>query len=152
MHAVDAATYLTWGVILWNKATEETFWCPQTFIVRILIIRYKCNNGFYSGTERRGNRHVAVENERERAWVCVLCEKMRLASIEKRTLGIVSVWTTFYNFVYLNCEKGERKEVGRKIIKIMALFTNDRGTLGDIKWCDYISHTFSTVNYGWNFS
>ena len=86
--------------ILWNKATEETFWCPQTFIVRFLIIGTSATTGFYSRTERRGNRHVAVETKRERAWVCVHCEKMRLASIEKWMLGIASVWTTFYNFVY----------------------------------------------------
>jgi hypothetical protein len=52
-------------IIVKNKATEETFWCPQTFIVRFLIIGTSATTGFYSGTERRGNRHVAVETERE---------------------------------------------------------------------------------------
>ena len=114
------------------------------FIVRILIIGTSATTGFYSGKERRDNRHVAIENKRERAWgVCALWEN-EVGIHWNGTLGIASVWTTFYNFVYSNCEKGERKEIGRKIIKIMALFTNDRGTLGDIKWCDYISHTFST--------
>jgi hypothetical protein len=52
--------------------------CLQTFIVKILKIETSAATGFYSTTERRGNRHVAVETERERAWVCVLCEKMQL--------------------------------------------------------------------------
>ena len=65
--------------------------CPQTFIVKILIIRTSATTGFYSRTERRGNMHVAIETEKERAWVCVHCEKTRLASIEKLTLGIASV-------------------------------------------------------------
>ncbi len=61
--------------------------CPQTFIVKILIIKTSAAMRFYSTTERRGNRHVAVETERERAWVCVHCEKMKLASIEEWMLG-----------------------------------------------------------------
>ena len=61
--------------------------CPQTFIVKILIIKTSAAMGFYSTTERRGNRHVAVETERERVWVCVLCEKMQLASMVRWTLG-----------------------------------------------------------------
>ena len=60
--------------------------CPQTFIVKILIIGTSVTTGFYSRTERRGNRHVAVETERERAWGCVHCEKTRLASIESGCL------------------------------------------------------------------
>jgi hypothetical protein len=59
--------------ILYNKATEEIS-CPQTFIVKILIIETSAATRFYSTTERRGNRHVAVETKRERAWVCALRE------------------------------------------------------------------------------
>ncbi len=77
-------------VLLYNKATEEIL-CPQTFIVRFLIIETSATTRFYSIMERRGNRHVAVETERERAWVCAHCEKMRLASIERWTLGIASL-------------------------------------------------------------
>ncbi len=49
---------------LYNKATEEIS-CPQTFIVKILIIETSAATVFYSTTERRGNRQVAVETERE---------------------------------------------------------------------------------------
>ncbi len=45
--------------------------------------------GFYSRTERRGNRHVAVETESERAWVCVHCKKTRLAPIENGRLELL---------------------------------------------------------------
>ncbi len=65
--------------------------CLQTFIVKILLIETSAATRFYSTTERRGNRHVAIETERERAWVCVHCEKMGLASIEEWTLDITSV-------------------------------------------------------------
>ncbi len=96
--------------------------CPQMFIVKILIIGTSATTGFYSRTERRGNRHVAVETERERAWVCVRCEKMRLASIENGHLALLVcelLFTTlFIQETYLNCEKGERKGRGRKIIKL----------------------------------
>ncbi len=109
----------------------------QTFIVKILIIGTSATMGFYSRTERRGNRHVVVETEKERAWVCVHCEKMRLASIEKGTLGIASVWTSFYNFVYtrnllklwIGGEKRKRKK-DHKVNEIEQ--QNHRGTLGDI--------------------
>jgi hypothetical protein len=78
------------------------------FIVRILIIGTIAATGFYSGTERRGNRHVAVETERECAWVCVYCMKTRLASMEKRTLEIASVlFTTFFIQI---ARRGSRKE------------------------------------------
>ncbi len=30
------------------KGTEETFWCPQTFIVRFLIIDKRVPTAFYS--------------------------------------------------------------------------------------------------------
>ncbi len=39
--------------------------------------------GFIVQRKERGNRHVAVETERQRAWVCVHCEKMGLASIKE---------------------------------------------------------------------
>ncbi len=78
---------------------------------------------FFSRTERMGNRHVAVETETERAWVCVHCEKTRLASIENGCLELLEcelLFTTlFIQGTYLNCEKGERKGRGRKIIKLM---------------------------------
>ncbi len=97
--------------------------CPQMFIVKILIIRTSATTGFYSRTERRGNRHVAVETERERVWVCVHCEKTRLASIENGRLELLVcelLFTTlFIQETYLNCKKGERKRRGRKIIKLM---------------------------------
>ncbi len=107
---------------MWNKATEETFWCPQMFIVRFLIIGTSATTGFYSRTERRGNRHVAVETETESAWGCVHCKKTRLASIENghlESLVCELLFTTlFIQGTYLNCEKGERKGRGRKIIKL----------------------------------
>ena len=96
--------------------------CPQTFIVKILIIKTSAATGFYSTMERGGNRHVAVETERERAWGCVHCEKTRLASIENGRLELLVcelLFTTlFIQETYLNCEKGERKGRGRKIIKL----------------------------------
>jgi hypothetical protein len=76
--------------ILYNKATEEIS-CRQTFIVKILIIETSAAMRFYSTMERRDNRHVVVETERERAWVCVHCEKMGLASIKEWTLDITCV-------------------------------------------------------------
>ncbi len=69
---------------------------------------------FYSRTERRGNRHVAVETEKERAWGCVHCEKTRLASIESGRLELlvceILFTTLFIQGTYLNCEKGREKE------------------------------------------
>jgi hypothetical protein len=94
--------------------------------------------GFYSRTERRGNRHVAVETERERAWVCVHCEKMRMVSIENGRLELLVcelLFTTlFIQETYLNCEKGERKKRKRKKDhKVNEIEQqNNRGTLGDI--------------------
>ncbi len=96
--------------------------CPQTFIVKILIIGTSATTGFYGRTERRGNRHVAIETERERAWVCVRCEKTRLASIENGRLELpvceLLFTTLFIQETYINCEKRERKGRGRKIIKL----------------------------------
>ncbi len=92
------------------------------FIVIFLIIGTSATMGFYSRMERRGNRHVAVETEKERAWGCVHCEKKRLASIENGRLESLLcelLFTTlFIPGTYLNCEKGERKGRGRKIIKL----------------------------------
>jgi len=39
--------------------------CPQTFIVKIRIILFVGTSTIYSRTERRGNRLVARETERE---------------------------------------------------------------------------------------
>ncbi len=39
--------------------------CPQTFIVKVRIPVLGCTSTFYSGTERRGNRLVARETDRE---------------------------------------------------------------------------------------
>ncbi len=39
--------------------------CPQTFLVRILIIGFTQKRHIYTRTERRGNRLGAVETERE---------------------------------------------------------------------------------------
>ncbi len=39
--------------------------CPQTFIVKIRIPVSGCISTFYSRTERRGNRLVARETEKE---------------------------------------------------------------------------------------
>jgi len=46
--------------------------CPQTFIVKVRIPVLGRTSTFYSGTERRGNRLVARETERE--GVCALPE------------------------------------------------------------------------------
>jgi hypothetical protein len=45
--------------------------CPQTFIVKIRIPVFGCTAMIYSRTERRGNRLVARETERQRESVCV---------------------------------------------------------------------------------
>jgi len=135
--------------ILWNKATEETFWCLQTCIVRFLIICTSATTGFYSRTERRGNRHVAVETERERAWGCCALRENEVGVHWRWTLGIASVWTTFYNFVYtgnlIELREGGEKRKRKKDHKVNEIEQqNNRGTLGDIKCSDYILHTFST--------
>jgi hypothetical protein len=92
--------------------------CPQTFIVKILIIETSAATVFYSTTERRGNRKVAVETERERVWVCVHCEKMQLASIMNERLGMnwhyscenYFFTTLFVQETYSICEKGKEEE------------------------------------------
>ncbi len=101
---------LTQWIVSCNKATEETFWCPQTFIVRFLIISTSATTGFYSRTERRGNRHVAVETERERAWGCVRCEKTRLASIEKGRLEMLVCELLFTTLFIQITRRGREKE------------------------------------------
>ncbi len=50
------------------------FVCPQTFIVRILIIDDTQKRQIYTQTERRGNRLGAGKTERER-----VCERWRVA-------------------------------------------------------------------------
>jgi hypothetical protein len=61
MMAVMAA----WIKVIVCKGAEETFVCPQTFIVKIRIPIFGCTSTIYSRTERRGNRLVARETERE---------------------------------------------------------------------------------------
>ena len=61
--------------------------CLQTFIVKIRIPVLGCTSIFYSGTERRGNRLVARETEREGVCATLHCLKMKLASVVKRPLG-----------------------------------------------------------------
>jgi len=51
--------------ILYVKEQKRLFLCPQTFIVKIRIILFGCTSMIYSGTERRGNRLVVRETERE---------------------------------------------------------------------------------------
>ncbi len=56
-----------------SKGGAETL-CPQTFIVKVRIPILGRTLTFYSGTERRGNRLVARETERQREKVSVqLC-------------------------------------------------------------------------------
>ena len=88
--------------------------CPQMFIVKILIIETSAATRFYSTTERRGNRHVAVETERERAWGCVHCEKTRLASIANgrlESLVCELLFTTlFIQETYSIARRGREEE------------------------------------------
>jgi len=69
------------------KGGEETFVCPQTFIVKIRIPVLGRTSTFYSGTERRGNRLVSRETEREGVCATLRCLKTKLASVVKRPLG-----------------------------------------------------------------
>jgi hypothetical protein len=55
--------------------------CPQTFIVKIRIPVLGRTSTFYSRTERRVNRLVARETEREGVCVTLRCLKMKLASV-----------------------------------------------------------------------
>jgi hypothetical protein len=57
--------------------------CPQTFIVKVRIPVLGRTSTFYSGTERRGNRLVARETEREGVCATLRCLKMKLASVVK---------------------------------------------------------------------
>ena len=61
--------------------------CPQTFIVKVRIPVLGRTSTFYSGTERRGNRLVARETEREVVCATLRCLKTKLASVVKRPLG-----------------------------------------------------------------
>jgi hypothetical protein len=68
------------------KGGAETL-CPQMFIVKVRIPVLGHTSTFYSGTERRGNRLVARETERESVCATLRCLKMMLASVVKRPLG-----------------------------------------------------------------
>jgi hypothetical protein len=139
-------------IILCNKATEETFWCPQTFIVRFLMISTSATTGFYSRTERKGQQ-VCCRRNRERACVGVCALRENKVGVHWNwTLGIASVWTTFYNFVYTGnlftlWEGGEKRKRKKDHKANEIEQQNNRGILGDIKCCDYISHTFSTIKF-----
>ncbi len=61
--------------------------CLQTFIVKIRIPILGCTSTFYSRKERRGNRLVARETEREGVCASLRCLKMKLASVVKWLLG-----------------------------------------------------------------
>ncbi len=61
--------------------------CPQTFIVKVRIPVLGHTSTFYSGMERRGNRLVARETEREGVCATLRCLKIKLASVVKRLLG-----------------------------------------------------------------
>ncbi len=69
-----------------SKGGAETL-CPQTFIVKVRIPVLGRTSTFYSRTERRGNRLVARETEREGVCATLRCLKMKLASVVKRQLG-----------------------------------------------------------------
>jgi hypothetical protein len=62
-HMVAACTYCMGSIV--SKGAEETFVCRQKFIVKIRIPVFGCTSMIYSRTERRGNRLVAREAERE---------------------------------------------------------------------------------------
>jgi hypothetical protein len=91
--------------------------CPQTFIVKIRIIIFGCTSTIYSRMERRGNRLVARETERE--CVCsvalqenvvgVRCKngrlrKGRLCCHENLNIKVVCLRN------YLNCERWIREK------------------------------------------
>jgi hypothetical protein len=93
--------------------------CLQTFIVKIRIMIFGCPSMIYSRTERRGNRLVARETERERVCVCgialqentvgVHCKnsrlrKGRLCCHENLNIKIVCLRN------YLNCERWFREK------------------------------------------
>jgi hypothetical protein len=91
--------------------------CPQTFIVKIFIIVTSATTGFYSKMERRGNRHVAVETERERAWVCVHCEKTSLVSLKNGRLELLVcelLFTTLFIQGLLELREGGEKRKRKK--------------------------------------
>ncbi len=50
---------------MYVKEQKRLFLCPQMFIVKIRIPSFGCTSMIYSGMERRGNRLVARETERE---------------------------------------------------------------------------------------
>ncbi len=69
-----------------SKGGEETFVCPQIFIVKIRIILFSCTSTIQSRTERRGNRLVARETERERESVCDL-------ALPENEVGVCCKWS-----------------------------------------------------------
>ncbi len=92
-----------------NKATEETFWCPQTFIVRILIIDKHVPMGFYSETQKGKLGKSPVEIERAHAWgVCIARNKVSVS-------GKVNVWncSCVNYFLQLNLFKLREGESGK---------------------------------------
>jgi hypothetical protein len=71
--------------------------------------------------ERRGNRHVAVVPERERACGCVHCEKTRLASIENgclESLVCELLFTTLFIQELLKLREGGEKRKRKKDHKV----------------------------------
>jgi hypothetical protein len=100
--------------------------------------------GFYTETQKGKRGKSPVEIERARAWgVCIARKKVSVS-------GKVNVWncSSVNYFLQLNLFKLREGESGKwveeVIMTLAVLFTNNRRTLGDIKWCDYILHTFST--------
>ena len=69
------------------KEQKRLFLCPQMFIVKIIIILFGCTSTIHGRTERRGNRLVARETEREGVCATLRCLKTKLASVVKRMLG-----------------------------------------------------------------
>ncbi len=59
--------------------------CLQMFIVKIRIILFGCTSMIYSRTERRGNRLVARETERERVCVCGLALQENVVGVLCKT-------------------------------------------------------------------
>ncbi len=122
--------------------------CPQTFIVKFRIPVLGCTSMLYSRTERRGNRLVARETERERLCVrlCVAnevgvrCKKGRLGKGCHESLHIKVVCLRNY----LNCEKGIKERTTReRYIKITSCRKQSGDAQGHLR-NNYILSTFST--------
>jgi hypothetical protein len=69
--------------LLYVKEQKRLFLCPKTFIVKIRIILFSCTSMIYSQTERRGNRLVARETERE--CVCDLALPENVVGVRCKT-------------------------------------------------------------------